>query len=158
MIPILFFNTLQSNSKIVTLQIFLYNIWHKWPQSLIIWSKWTSAWWTNQTVTCSYFILLVGFVSKHAGDFFLQIRPRPRAHIIAQRLIPTRHEWIQSHKEMADEIEIFSSVILESLTTAEDQLANKEIDCERVRCAINDLKPQEKKAHFGTLKLELIVS
>lgn len=41
---------------------------------------------------------------------------------------------------MADETEIFSSVILETLTTAEDQLANKEIDCERVRCAINDLK------------------
>ena len=39
-----------------------------------------------------------------------------------------------------DETEIFSSVILETLTTAEDQLANKEIDCERVRCAINDLK------------------
>ena len=41
---------------------------------------------------------------------------------------------------MADETEIFSSVILETLTTAEDQLANKEIDCERVCCAINDLK------------------
>ena len=41
---------------------------------------------------------------------------------------------------MADETEIFSSVILETLTTAEDRLANKEIDCERVHCAINDLK------------------
>ena len=41
---------------------------------------------------------------------------------------------------MAAETEIFSRVILETLTTAEDQLANKEIDRERVHCAINDLK------------------
>ena len=47
----------------MTLQIFLYNIWQKWPQSLLR-RKWTSAWWTNQIVTCSYFILLEGLVSK----------------------------------------------------------------------------------------------
>ena len=41
---------------------------------------------------------------------------------------------------MADETEIFSSVIFETLTTAEDQLANREIDRERVNHAINDLK------------------
>ena len=41
---------------------------------------------------------------------------------------------------MADETEIFSSVIFETLTTAEDQLANREIDRERVNRAINDLK------------------
>ena len=41
---------------------------------------------------------------------------------------------------MSDETEIFSSVIFETLTTAEDQLANKEIDRERVNRAINDLR------------------
>ena len=38
-------------------------------------------------------------------------------------------------------IHVFSNVIFETLTTAEDQLANKEINRERVNRAINDLKP-----------------
>ena len=41
---------------------------------------------------------------------------------------------------MVGETEVFSNAIFETLTTAEDQLANKEIDRERVNRAINDLK------------------
>ena len=79
-------------------------------------------------------------INFHAGEFFEQISATAEGAHICQWLISIRLRSARAQTKMVDEIGIFSTVILERLSIAEEELKNKEIDNERVKHALDDIR------------------